>query len=414
MTRTENKSRLEVGSLLTALGISSMGDFIYLVAINVFVYRLTDSAIAVAGLWMIGPLASVMTKFWIGSIVDRSSLKNIMVWTDVIRGGLLIVIPFMESLWLLYGSLYLLAVAKSFFEVASFSYIAKWIPTTKRKQFNAYRQAITSGAFLIGPALSGALLLVTTTDVAIWMNSVSFFMSALLLQRLPQLEWKRTTFTNRMTTQMIRTDWKEVWRFSQSNGFVFYMYMLFQGMMILSFAMDAQEVVFTQETLSLSEAQYGLLISLTGLSAVVGSLVVASATRFLSIRWLIGVGSVLVAVGYMIYALSHSFWMTLVGFLILGFFNAFSGSGFITFYQNNLPEEMTGRIASVYGMVQSILQVIGVLLLGLLSDIVELRITLLFAASFILLLSMIQFYFVFRSSSATYYSESDQPIKNIS
>ncbi len=190
--------------------------------------------------------------------------------------------------------------------------------------------------------------------------------------------------------------------------------MLFQGMMILSFAMDAQEVVFTQETLRLSEAQYGLLISLTGLSAVVGSLVVASATRFLSIRWLIGVGSVLVAVGYMIYALSHSFWMTLVGFLILGFFNAFSGAGFITFYQNNLPEEMTGRIASVYGMVQSILQVIGVLLVGLLSDIVELRITLLFAASFILLLSMIQFYFVFRSSSATYYSESDQPIKNIS
>jgi len=414
MTRTENKSRLEVGSLLTALGISSMGDFIYLVAINVFVYRLTDSAIAVAGLWMIGPLASVMTKFWIGSIVDRSSLKNIMVWTDVIRGGLLIVIPFMESLWLLYGSLYLLAVAKSFFEVSSFSYIAKLIPTTRRKQFNAYRQAITSGAFLIGPALSGALLLVTTTDAAIWMNSVSFFMSALLLQRLPQLEWKRTTSTNRMTTQMIRTDWKEVWRFSQSNGFVFYMYMLFQGMMIISFAMDAQEVVFTQETLRLSEAQYGLLISLTGLSAVVGSLVVASATRFLSIRWLIGVGSVLVAVGYMIYALSHSFWMTLVGFLILGFFNAFSGAGFITFYQNNLPEEMTGRIASVYGMVQSILQVIGVLLVGLLSDIVELRITLLFAASFILLLSMIQFYFVFRSSTATYYSESDQPIKNIS
>lgn len=414
MIRTENKHRLETGSLLTALGISSMGDFIYLVAINVFVYRLTDSAMAVAGLWMIGPLASVMTKFWIGSIVDRSSLKNMMIWTDVIRGVLLIGIPFMESLWLLYGSLYMLAVAKSFFEVSSFSYIAKLIPTTRRKQFNAYRQAITSGAFLIGPALSGALLLVTTTSVAIWINAASFFFSAILLTRLPQLEGKQETSTERITIQTVRADWKKVWTFSRCNIFVFSMYMLFQGMVIVSFAMDAQEVVFTQETLRLSEAQYGLLISLTGLSAVVGSLVVASATRSLSIRWLIGVGSGLVAVGYMIYATSHSFWMTLVGFLILGFFNAFSGAGFITFYQNNLPEEMTGRIASVYGMVQSILQVIGVLLVGLLSDIAELRITLLFAASSILLLSMIQFYFVFRPSSATYYSESDQPIKNIS
>lgn len=37
-------------TLLSALGISQFGDFIYLVAINVYIYRLTGSASAVAAL----------------------------------------------------------------------------------------------------------------------------------------------------------------------------------------------------------------------------------------------------------------------------------------------------------------------------------------------------------------------------
>ena len=42
--------------LLSSIGISSIGDFIYLVAINIIVYQLTGSAAAVAGLWIVGPL----------------------------------------------------------------------------------------------------------------------------------------------------------------------------------------------------------------------------------------------------------------------------------------------------------------------------------------------------------------------
>lgn len=382
-----------------------MGDFVYLVAINVFVYQLTESAIAVAGLWMIGPLASMMTKFWIGSMVDRSSLKTIIIRTDLVRACVLIGIPFMESLWLLYVNLYILAIAKSYFEVASFSYIAQFVPSAKRKQFNSYRQAITSGAFLIGPALSGALLLVTTTDVAIWINAGSFFLSALLFQQLPSLQSEQHTSTERLSFQTIRDDWKKVWAFSRANLFVFKMYGLFQAMVIVSFAMDAQEVVFVQNLLLLSETQYGLLISLTGLSAVVGSLVVASITRFLSIRQLIGFGSLFVAIGYAVYAGSNSFETVLVGFLILGFFNAFSGTGFVTFYQNNLPEAMMGRVSSIYGMVQSGCQIAGVLLIGGLSDVWDSRVTLLFAAGLMLVLSCFQLYFLYQPSHRSYYEE---------
>ena len=58
--------------LLTGIGISRLGDFIYLVAINLLVLKMTGSATAVAGLWAISPLAVMFTQFWSGSIIDQS------------------------------------------------------------------------------------------------------------------------------------------------------------------------------------------------------------------------------------------------------------------------------------------------------------------------------------------------------
>lgn len=80
--------------LLFGLGISTLGDFIYLVAINVLVLKLTGSAAAVAGLWIIGPIASMVTKFWSGSMIDRLNIRRIMIGTDLIRAVLVAIIPF--------------------------------------------------------------------------------------------------------------------------------------------------------------------------------------------------------------------------------------------------------------------------------------------------------------------------------
>ncbi|WP_318240691.1 hypothetical protein [Sporosarcina gallistercoris] len=51
------------GILLSSIAISNIGNFIYLIAINIIVYQLTGSAAAVAGLWIISPLTNIATKF---------------------------------------------------------------------------------------------------------------------------------------------------------------------------------------------------------------------------------------------------------------------------------------------------------------------------------------------------------------
>jgi MFS family permease len=357
--------------LLFGLGISSLGDFIYLVAINILVLKMTGSAAAVAGLWIIGPIAAILTKFWSGSLVDRMNKRKIMIGTDVLRACFVALIPFCQSVFFIYILLFLLSISKSFFEPASIAYITGLVPEGDRKRFNSFRSLISSSAFLVGPAISGILLIFVSVDVSIWINSLSFLISGMMLMMLPDIAGAADS--RRITFGVLREDWKTVFQFSWGNKFIVIVYFLSQFFMVIALGMDAQEVVFTQEVLGLTETDYGFLISITGIGSILGAAVVSAAAKKMSIKLLMSMGFALVSLGYLIYAFSFSFWSVALGFMILGFFNPFWGTGFMTFYQNNVPVEIMGRISSVFGIFQSILQVSFILLVGFTGEIIPLR-----------------------------------------
>ncbi|WP_246945276.1 MFS transporter [Bacillus pinisoli] len=358
--------------LLAGVGISSLGDFIYLVAINILILRLTGSPAAVAGLWIMGPVASIVTKFWSGSLIDRMNKRRLMIITDLIRAIIIAFIPFISSVWLLYVCLFLLSVARAFFEPTSMIYMTSLIPQEQRKQFNSFRSVFTSGAFLIGPAIAGFLIVATSIHIAIWINAISFVLSAGVILLLPNIDEKATQ-VNKFNFKDIVLDWGYVLSFSRKNTYVISVYFLAQIFMVITLGMDAQEVVFTQKVLGLSETDFGLLISITGIGSVIGASVVSILAKRMSIQLLISTGFLFVAVGYMIYAFSFSFLSVAIGFILLGFFNAFSNTGFMTFYQNNVPVDMMGRISSVYSVMISVLQIVSVLLIGFTGEIIPLR-----------------------------------------
>lgn len=369
--------------LLAGVGISSLGDFIYLVAINILVLRLTGSAAAVAGLWIMGPIASIVTKFWSGSLIDRMNKRRLLIITDLVRAVILLFIPFITSIWLLYVCLFLLSVAKSFFEPTSMTYITSLVPQEQRKQFNSFRSIFTSGAFLIGPAIAGFLIVATSINLAIWINAISFIISALVIMLLPNID-EKSAVMKILSFKDLVMDWGHVLAFSRKNTYVITVFFLAQFFMVITLGMDAQEVVFTQRVLGLSETDFGLLISITGIGSIIGASIVSILAKRMSIQLLISTGFLFVAVGYMIYAFSFSFFSVAIGFILLGFFNAFSNTGFMTFYQNNVPVDMMGRISSVYGVIISFLQIISVLLIGFTGEIIPLRYSIIGSAIIVL------------------------------
>lgn len=323
------------------------------------------------------------------------------------------VIPFLPSVWLIYGCLFLLSIAKAFFEPTSMTYISKLVPNENRKQFNSFRSLITSGAFLVGPAIAGFLLLITSANLAIWINAISFLFSALMLGLLPNVEKvSENVSKKKITFQLLRQDWIQVIKFSKENSYIAKVFFLAQIFWIIALGMDAQEVVFTQKVLGLSETDYGLLISITGIGALIGSSTVSIFARKLSIRVLISLGYIMTAAGYLTYSFSFSFLSVAIGFMILGFFNSFCNTGFMTFYQNNVPLEIIGRISSAFGLFQSILQIGFVLLIGFTGETIPLRYSVIGASILVFCSSLLLSIFVYQPSRKKYYFEHNNDISS--
>lgn len=358
------------GLLLSAVGISYIGDFIYLVALNLFVFAKTDSVAAVAGLWIIGPIAGIITGFWSGSMIDRLYKKHIMILTDVIRGCLVAIIPLLSELWSIYLVLFVISLCSSFFKPASTAYTVQLVPKEKLLRYNSISSILITGSLVLGPAIAGALVQFSSYQVAIWCNAFSFLISGFLIFFLPNLHLKSDSGEGKIKyLNVIINDLKMVLTFLKKNQHFLVVYVLFQFIMTLAIALDSQEVIFTQKVIGLSESQFSLLMSITGLGYLAGSLLMSVFAKKMTIPYLIGFGSILFSAGYVIYSFSTTFLVASLGFIILGFFSSFANTGFQTFFQQSIPSQQMGRIGTTLSLFQSSLLIITILLAGLLSEV---------------------------------------------
>lgn len=75
--------------LLLGIGISNIGDWIYLIALNLIVLDMTHSPLAVTVLYILKPAATLLTNFWAGSYIDRLNKRHLMIIFDFLRAGLI-------------------------------------------------------------------------------------------------------------------------------------------------------------------------------------------------------------------------------------------------------------------------------------------------------------------------------------
>jgi hypothetical protein len=225
------------------------------------------------------------------------------------------------------------------------------LPEHDHKRFNALLSFEHSGAVVMGPAIAGILFMLGSLEMALFINVGTFLLSAGLTLLLPKKNNKVSTERINITFRDVRTDWKLVWIFSKSAMPFVIVYMVFQGVMLLTATLDSMEVAFAKEVLHLSDAAYGSLVSVAGIGFLMGAVGTNLVIKFTSANQLVAIGTLFLAVGYVIYSFSTTYLLASIGFFILCCFLSFANTGFMTFMQSNIPIEMMGRISSLYGMV---------------------------------------------------------------
>ncbi|MEI2665359.1 MFS transporter [Rossellomorea sp. LJF3] len=359
--------------LLSGIGISSIGGWIYLIALNLIVLDEWGSPVAVVMLYVLKPIAALITNGWAGSLIDRVNKRNLMAALDFFRAVLIAALPFLAADWWMYVVVLFINMGSAVFYPASMAYITTLIPKGNRQRFNALRGLVGSGAFLIGPGVAGVLFLMGTPDFALYMNALALLLSGVITLFLPKLEGNSLNETSTVDWEIIKEDWRVVWGFSKRAAYVMILYVLFTCMLVMTAAIDSLEAAFSKDVLHLSNSTYGYLVSIAGGGFVLGSLLNAALSHKLHHMHLMGVGSVIVSLGYIIYACSHDFLTAAIGFALLSFALAFATTGFETFYQEHIPVEIMGRVGSLYGLLEGFLVILLTVLIGLGAEVVSVR-----------------------------------------
>ncbi|PFZ11528.1 MFS transporter [Bacillus pseudomycoides] len=377
--------------LLSGIGIANLGAWVYLIALNIVVYNLGGSPLAVAALYVIRPLATLFTNAWAGSMIDRLNKRKLMIYLDIYRALFIAVLPLLSSIWLIYVIVFCISMASAIYEPTAMTYMTKLITPEKRQRFNSLRSLINSGAFVIGPAIAGVLLMISTTGFAIYINAIALFVSGMITLLMPNLEkdFLSDESNNKLSLTLLKKDWITVLHSSRRYVYIVFIYFLFHGMMVLATAMDSLELSFAKEVLLLSDSRYGFLVSIAGAGIIVGAIVNTIFTKKLIPSFLIGIGSLFISIGYMIYAFSNHFIIAAIGFFILSFAMAFANTGFYTFYQNNIPVDIMGRVGSIYELLIAILTILATILFGVATHFISIQVVVIIGVFVMLLITIV-------------------------
>ncbi len=391
--------------LLLGIGVSNLGGWVYLIALNLIILDMTGSPFAVSVLYILIPTAALCTNFWSGSFIDRLNKRKLMISLDLIRAFFIFLLPFMNSLTLIYLCVFIINCASSIFGSTSMVYMTKLIPKTNRQRFNALRNFINSSGFILGPSIAGFLFIMGTPYLAVQLNSLALCMSAIVVFFLPNLDIlnEKPVTSEKMSIKIIKNDWLEILDFSKSNRHISWVYVLFCGITVFMTGLDSLEAAFATNVLSLSESTYGFLVSVAGLGIIAGSLTNALFASRFKTNVLISLGAIFTPVGYLIFAFSQNFMAASTGFFILTFALSFANIGFLTFYQNNVPVSIMGRFSSVFGVLEALLIIVFTALIGVLAEFYGIRAVYMIGSFSFLVLGFLVSVIVLDKSKTIYY-----------
>jgi len=184
---------LHNGPLVRLLGgefVSSIGDWLYLVALLVVVYQASSDPVLLGVVGAARVLPYVLLSIPAGIVADRFDRRLILLVTDVARGLIMLALAALQAV---HGPLALvvaLAILATCFSTFFGPTIGSYLPSLVRDESelgpaNSAWSSLDNLAFVIGPAIAGVLIAIGGLTAAFLLNAASFAVIAAVLWRLP-------------------------------------------------------------------------------------------------------------------------------------------------------------------------------------------------------------------------------------
>jgi dTMP kinase len=278
---------------------SSMGDWLGFLAVAAIATNLGGgSAGTSVGLVMIARIAPGFFFAQVaGVLVDRLDRKKVMVLCDSVRAATLVILPFMNHVWELVLISLVLECATLLWSPAKEASVPHLVPDEHLATVNSLSLAAAYGTFPIATILYAALtkiaewlghfnafdfLRLRQSSIAVYIDALSFVVSALVIWRLPLPHRKKgdqPRSAKRVNLGQVFVELREGWEFIFVSPVVRAVLLglgtgLFGGGMLVPLG-----PVFANEVLHGGDSAFGLLLTALGFGVAGGVLIVSATQR---------------------------------------------------------------------------------------------------------------------------------------
>jgi dTMP kinase len=338
--------------------ISSLGDWIGLIAVLALAQRVSNSGTAVGLVMTARMLPGFLLAPLGGALVDRWDRRRTMVVCDIGRACLLALLPFFDNLGGLILISFMLEVLSLLWGPAKDATVPNVVRQDQLAAANSLGLVAAWGTFPLGGVcfalLAGAAkwlggfsaldrFSVDQESLAIWVDSLTFVGSALLIMRLK--------LPGHVRRKMRRVEWAQTYRdmvdglaFIRRNPMVRGTMVGLAGGLLGGGAMVPLGPAFSRQVLGAGAAGFGVLMTALGFGAGIGVPTLLWAQRRLPHAKVFV--TAVAAVGFGMIAVAFVSTLT-PATAIVAFVGASAGSAYVTGFtllQESVSDELRGRI----------------------------------------------------------------------
>lgn len=345
-----------------------------MVARGWLVYTMTNSPLAL-GLVSAGfGLPMLMFSLFGGTVADRVRKRNLLLVTQSFMGVMSLIITLLIqteliALWHLFMSSFFAGVIFSFMMPARQAFLVELVDEKD------YLNAISLGSMAMNmcrigsPALAGVLLKIIGIPGVYWIVTISYVGVILTTTKIPPGEHIAAKADAPMMADIL-----EGLRYVKGNRIIITLLVMSFVPILLAMPYQMLMPVFARTIFKAGETGLGLLMSATGVGALIGSMITASLGDFQRKGILMLMTGAAFGFFLMPFALSGSLVPASIFLLAVGTSSSIFMSLNTSLLMSNTPVELIGRVMSIFMMTFGLMP-LGTVPSGALAEIIGVPLT---------------------------------------
>jgi len=345
------RTKVDFRRLLIGQGASALGDWMGTFALMALVDHLSDSATAVGGILFFRLIPAALGGTLAAKLVNRWDRRRTMITMDLLRAGMIAVVPFVQELWWVYLWALALEAPSVVFLASRDSAIPDLVDESDLPLANAAMMGSSYGNIPIGAGLFAAFAALPLDDgwlgshpyaLVFWVDALTFFVSAYFIARALGLKGRGTPVGETSESPAFSegdisvspSRFRDAW----SVPLVRRILPATAAAAVGLGALFSLGIKLVQEELEASDIEFGVLIALFGCGAGIG-LALAHKSQHVDLLVLTRRGALVMGALVALMSQSPTVWLTFLGAVGFGAGATVALTSGMSALQARIPQE---------------------------------------------------------------------------